>query len=704
MNKVIYKKIKEKNNKIINIIKKIENLKDTNYNKKIKKIEKSFNKNFFYTSSYIYVLIKAFDKNYNYNLERDNPIEIFEAILKIIIKKYSIETIIKELNKKKYDLKKFEINRYEKRDIILKIDKDYYNRKNNKIIKYLKNRNNRNTNILEEEEFLKIISHNNKNIDKIKKRNDLYNKENINKEEQKELEKLKNEKLKIIIYKHNFEEYSERFDYIFSNINFENCSLIIEECKIENNNLNINNTKIKEIRINNTKIINSEINIKNTKFDLINMQYSKLETRVKNKKFNLNISDENECLKIKKEINLSNLKINNFNINIENCNALGNISLKELNSFNSNIKISKNDFMIAMPSEKFKYKFACNLHEYKKEEDMVSFLNFENMKLINLNNIFEISDNKIINQLSFRNSKIESKVKIFNNTIKETEKVFFLNKFEKDKLNLSSCIFKNDVLIESEKEPAKIIYIENTIFYKNFKFYIKKPNNVENLSFKGSLFHEELDIKAEINIFPNFINIQYNNELSLFFLKINIKNYYKKLKKNKELGIEIDKIRKIKIISEENKDIENYLFYNGLELDLRRKKEKNCLKKIPNFLYKIVSNYGQSIQFPFYWYLYFQILYSNIYNILFSYYKIENNLKLNFTYEQVLSFTINNSISLVNILRNPNKYYLNLFYNENIDITKISVFDIIIIKSHVLISLICMFFIILGIRNKFRLK
>ena len=133
---------------------------------------------------------------------------------------------------------------------------------------------------------------------------------------------------------------------------------------------------------------------------------------------------------------------------------------------------------------------------------------------------------------------------------------------------------------------------------------LKGIENLDEISFRNSNI-KKLDItNLNFNCVPDLTNIKLENELSLHDIKVKITN-------SKE---DKDRLRKLKTIAEENKDVDSYLIFNSLELEA---KETN---KHLNKIYGEISSYGTSVSKPlkclFWWdiifvFNYFLILYSN---------------------------------------------------------------------------------------------
>lgn len=465
------------------------------------------------------------------------------------------------------------------------------------------------------------------------------------------------------------------------------------------------------------KVKNSNIKIKNKiikEYDY-QLKIQKLELKFKeSKNVNIDLSDTNlpKYIKINAEKGVS--EFNRIDISkstiengVKNCVSINNITAEELlfketklNSslFIENVNINKLDLSeteirkdsngFCIRNSKIKNAFLYNVkNKYNIElrrnvfEDLyLSSVNlgffkennqFEQLEIgVNENCRFEIKECEIIKLLTLNDIKFYGEIFEIKNNIE----------IKRIKIKNFDLLNKNNVLLEDN----------------NINSISMKINNIENingLSFKGSIFKGGFNIEnKEFYCVPDLTNIHHNNEISLSGLKVKITD-----PENDK-----DRLRKLKAISEENKDIESALYFNSLEMNLR---EKNILI----FLYSSISNYGRSISKPFFAWLFNNFIFAFIYYVFLLWHSAYKSFYpsdiINIC--STLKFSFLNSVSFGQILRNPNKMFFECFYNKPerfnllIDMPWHHIF---IIKYHILLSAIFMFLMLLGIRNRFRIK
>lgn len=506
------------------------------------------------------------------------------------------------------------------------------------------------------------------------------------------------------------------------NLNEYNNNLYFEIKKINNTNLIIKN-KIKEktlkekikLRIKNLnnkvkkeecKILNNKIN-KMQKLELIFLESENV---------NIDLSKSNLSKNITIKAKKGNCKFNKIDISksiikdgIEGCVSISNIIAEELSfestNLNSSLRVEYvNINKLSLKNTKIKEdgKYLRIENSKIKSADFERFENKYNIKLYR--NIFEdlkldrasfgyFKENNEFEQLEVginENCKFEIKECEITKLLTLNNMIFYGEIFEiKNNTEIKRIEMKNFNLLNKNN----ILLEDNNINNINMKI-----NNIENmigLSFKGSIFKGGFNIENKnFHCVPDLTNIKYENEISLHAFKVKITNNLK----------DKDRLRKLKEISEKNQDIEQTLYFNGKELETNKK--IYCIVK----LYKKISNYGYSIGKPFFCWIMNNIIFSFIYYVFLFW----NSANKSFypsdiiNYCNTLKFSFLNSVSFGQILRNPNKMFFEHFYNKPEGTFNIVVdmpwHHMIAIKFHILLSAIFIFLMLLGIRNRFRIK
>tara|TARA_Y100000588_G_scaffold41528_2_gene39673 strand:+ start:107 stop:2341 length:2235 start_codon:yes stop_codon:yes gene_type:complete len=521
--------------------------------------------------------------------------------------------------------------------------------------------------------------------------------------------------LKLNYFKNKKNEYLNDFT-----INDSEIHEILVEDKIINSNYEI---KLKGYSKNFSfkvdKIINSNIKIKNKiikEYDY-QLKIQKLELKFKeSKNVGIDLSDTNlpkyitinaekrmsefneidfskstikdgseGCVSIKnikaKELSFELTKLNS-SLFIDNINILNKLDLSETeindgsNGFsirNSKIKKAflykiKNKYNIELRRNIFDdlYLSSASLGFFKKNNQ------FENLEMSNNENCrFEIKECEITKLLTLNNIKFYGEIfEIKNNTE--------IKRIEMKNFNLLN---KNNILLEDNNINSLTMEINNI-------------ENMNGLSFRGSIFKGGFNIEnKKFYCVPDLTNIKYENEISLSELKVKITDREK----------DKDRLRKLKAISEENKDIESTLYFNALEMSL--KKENKLM-----FLYSYFSDYGRSISRPFFAWLSTNFIFAFIYYAFLLWHSAYKS----FYHSEIinifstLKFSFLNSVSFGQILRNPNKMFFEYFYNKPEGSFNLLVdmpwHHMLAIKFHILLSAVFIFLMLLGVRNRFRIK
>lgn len=464
------------------------------------------------------------------------------------------------------------------------------------------------------------------------------------------MKKIKSKKGSFISFKNNE----------ISKIDIENSEFIDSIFKIDKNNKNCyhlsfykNFCKSLKIEINSTK----DLKIINNKF--IN---STLKTK------NQNPDNYNDYIK-NLIISYNILKYTRFSIKEFDIKYL----IVDNNEILINKDIQEKDFDIK------EYDLMdFDFKKYKNQEEEEEEITKNNIEI-------EIFNNKNLN-INFENKDLfEFNLNIFNNTIKK----ILLNKIKYLNLDVNSNKKINEIEIDNiENINLKCNYNEISIF-KN-----KKIKNIEEFDVSFSNIENGIDISnRKFNCVPNLTNTSIKTKTSVNNIEIKIKDNLK----------DKDRLRKLKEIAEENKDVDSILEYNALELIT---KKTNFISSLVINFYFIVSNFGKSIFLPFFWWFGTNVLFSYYYYRLLNISECICHQEIYLT--QVIKFSFLNSVSFGQILRNPNKMFFEYFYNKPEGTFNLLVdmpwHHMLAIKFHILLSAVFIFLMLLGVRNRFRIK
>jgi hypothetical protein len=384
--------------------------------------------------------------------------------------------------------------------------------------------------------------------------------------------------------------------------------------------------------------------------------------------------------------NYSNFK----NISFSNTNFLSNTSFKEvifnISSFNSSL----------WGYEGIEFKtielMDCNGEQIKG--------NMTRNKPVKKEPIYiDFSDSTFNNDISFDNSKFNCNVKNkgyhmnFKGIIcKENFSMKRIEINKKEKANREKIRLNFNQSIFNKFNITKVINPENIQEINCSEVNFKKVPLLENKGFNGILNLKNSDIP--IMDIENLVK------------NINLKEMNK------------SEVMKIKLLAKDSGDIDNELYLNAIELS----KREGILNKIISYIYRFISNSGQSIKYPISYLITWDMFFMDYY-----YNELKNNTIDNIIqFQDVISFTLLNNIPLVAILRNPNKDYFKRFYPseqcDTIEIDKLTELPRMccgfinegllaipashsaLIFVHLVISFGLVFLIGLGIRNRFRLK
>ena len=612
----------------------------------------------------IYDLVDGILNNNNKINELKNSLEFNDENglgLKINNLKQEFTNNILKINQNKKELEEKE-KFYEENKIKLNLNIENLNNDFKEIEKKIKNFNNSNAvdkfdlsldkiekiiSKIKDEDNLKNISIEFNKIDNLKRKlSNNLNEYLIKKNQIIEINNMLNEE-KIIIENNllNLISEKESFEEIIKNY--------LKFCLNDNNNLNINNNKIKKYS-ENFEIFYYEISIINLinfsqNFSEIFFDFIEKNNLFKNISYGKNI----------------NIKICKFELNTLLKNKLINfIELKQKS------KKNLNDFIINL-SKEILLKFNINVFNSKKFENFIKI----NIKLNYLTKIIESSLNFINNsfkQISNENNKKLLEINLIINklNLEQNEKENKLNEIdEKKNLLINSNANNNSYLNQKEKEY--LILNEKSLNILNKKKENEKESNEIILTF--NLFKENIINKIDE---LNNKNISLQNEIEYLNSQndINILNIQKEIENIKKSIKDKYKMIKIQLTIFKRKHKNNLNLYEKLIDKINNALNLNNNTLISgNFNNDSFSNNTTTINNSNFFdnnnnYNNNSILNTN--NLYINNRKLShrNILKNNVLLQSVLSGS-NSSISIFSPSKINNRYSMGKLNNNNINVT-----------------------------------
>ena len=229
---------------------------------------------------------------------------------------------------------------------------------------------------------------------------------------------------------------------------------------------------------------------------------------------------------------------------------------------------------------------------------------------------------------------------------------------------------------------------------------LKEPKEITSVTMMGASIDGLLSLSSNaFNCVPDLSETNIKHDVELQTLNVQLKREklsWKGLwaKKAKDSG-DIERLRKLKQIAENNKHHEAALKFHADEMKAKRWRKKEdgglgALGSTLDFLFSFICNYGQSIKMPVIillitWFIFF-FIYSSLTKEVFTYKNIPD----------LFVFTATNSIPFIPVAKKVRE----VAYSGLLDESTL-LFSIMSIQA--LISLVLVFLIGLGVRNRFRI-
>lgn len=317
--------------------------------------------------------------------------------------------------------------------------------------------------------------------------------------------------------------------------------------------------------------------------------------------------------------------------------------------------------------------------------------------------------------ISFKFCEFQSGDISFNDTTFNQGAVFFyLSKFSKCDILFLDTQFNSDQLyfshINIENGTLAFVGADFNVNHVHFdslnikgKFLFTEVQNSQSinyLSFKNSTFDGPVNLKGnQFNCIPDFTNTKLSHHLNLsdFNIKPNMVNSGKFLGLLNKTSIkdedDIDRIRRLKELAEDNK-------HHSLALDLhveemRSKRWTQTTSKRTLFvelLFKILGDYGRSVQAPILWFMGICAFFTPIYYF---------NSTAKFPYwSEALLYSLSQMLYLLPTSRTGRTELAKQLFTSTEDIPNIVFFAS---WCQSLISIILIFLLGLTLRNRFRI-
>lgn len=364
-------------------------------------------------------------------------------------------------------------------------------------------------------------------------------------------------------------------------------------------------------------------------------------------------------------------------------------------------------------------KFKAECTDFSIEKSILSNVDFEGSSFDKTN--FKFVNSEIEGRMNYDNSRFnDSELSFRMNDISGGEfhmdnSVFNNSNFEilGGNLNLPAFSIENSKFISSDFSIRKIhIDCENIYMRENTfggKCYLDKWYGTERIDvflLGRNEFEEQVTLPAgNYNCVPdlrlsNFSRFPMLSDVNCGLSLTKSKN---PLVVNRAIdGDDYQRLMKLKEIAEDNKDHHKLLQLHAQEMRARRWNTMGYRTSIADFLYSILSDYGQSMSRP----IYALIVLITSFSLVFQHLAIENIPPLKYlvlrmvevSYLDTLVFSTINSIGFLSIQKAAQKNYMQS-YLTGMDFSLVNI----LVGLEGFLALPCLFLIGLAIRNRFKI-
>lgn len=229
-------------------------------------------------------------------------------------------------------------------------------------------------------------------------------------------------------------------------------------------------------------------------------------------------------------------------------------------------------------------------------------------------------------------------------------------------------------------------------------FIVSDVNKKGAISFKGSSFHNIVSFERfTLDTVLDLVGTKISHQLSLhgFSCRLRRNSGWRKLWfKIANDTEDIARLNRLKELAENNKHHELALRLHADEHRARRWNTMGLLSSIIDIVFSAACNYGQSIKRPFLIWL------STIPMFALFYAKLSKDFELTYAlFSKTLIFSANNSLPFITSSKTIRESILNQLFDMEVQLNYLSL----IIMSQGIISVIFIFLIGLGLRNRFRI-
>lgn len=238
---------------------------------------------------------------------------------------------------------------------------------------------------------------------------------------------------------------------------------------------------------------------------------------------------------------------------------------------------------------------------------------------------------------------------------------------------------------------------DSSIFHSNVDFRAMiGAQNIDEISFRGCMFDKSFNISNnEFNCVPDLTYTKISHHASVNALKIYVKKKLKYYFFSEVVDIgDVERVRRLRNIAEDSKDHESMIDFHIEELRAKRwRVTKGLLPLLFSYLFDFFSGFGRSERKPVFWLFVLWVFCGGYYSYqgggycIFS--KILDGLKYSFSH----------LIPAFPALKDLRKQSGNSLFDESVP-------DLVLIVAtfETLLGTMLLFFLILALRNRFKIK
>lgn len=229
------------------------------------------------------------------------------------------------------------------------------------------------------------------------------------------------------------------------------------------------------------------------------------------------------------------------------------------------------------------------------------------------------------------------------------------------------------------------------------RFHLSSSHKIQSLSFRGATFDNTVSIsKVNVNSIVDLVNTKFSNQLSLYGLTCKLRRPRSRFgfRVSEDIN-DIERLTRLKELAETNKHHALALSFHADEMRAKRwQGTTSALSSVLDLMFDTVCNYGQSIWRPFIFLLFSIVLFTLPYTALSDSHKLATTFN-----PEMLVFFAANSIPFLTSTRGARENGVTLFFDGQEMLAW--VYATMMIQG--VVSVILVFLIGLGLRNRFRL-